>query len=183
QLRILKFLAPRVEEPALRAGWRAVGERLLIDPAVDEGREVVARRPGARGEFLAEQIIPGGKRLESGLPVAIKFVAQDIEIILPAADRKLRAPPILHALVFDEPPRLEAADLVRAGAERRIEGRFVEFAGGVIGAGEDRQAGDEQGNVARTTRRKAGHDHGIAFRLGAEKIAHELLDQWMPLRL
>ena len=57
--RSLNLLAPRVDEPALRAGRRIVGQHLALDAAVADGREIVARRPDARGEFLAEQIVLG----------------------------------------------------------------------------------------------------------------------------
>ena len=59
QLRVLELLAPRVDEPALRAGRRVVGQHVALDAAVLDRREIVARRPDARGEFLAEQIVLG----------------------------------------------------------------------------------------------------------------------------
>ena len=69
------FWPPRVDEPALRAGRRVVRQHVALDAAVLERRKIVARRPGARGEFLAEQIILGGEAFEADVAVAIVFVA------------------------------------------------------------------------------------------------------------
>ena len=56
--RILELVAAGVDEPALRARRRLIGQRLALDAAVLDGGEIVARRPDPRGEFLAEQIVP-----------------------------------------------------------------------------------------------------------------------------
>ncbi len=95
QLAVLELLPPRIEEPALRAGRRVVGQHLALDPAVADSGEIVARRPDARGEFLAEQIVLAGEALEGDVAVAVKFVAQDVEIVLAArrpADRRPTSP-------------------------------------------------------------------------------------------
>ena len=120
------FVAPRVDEPALRARRRVVGQHVALDAAVLDRREIVARRPGARGELLAEQIALGGEAFEADLAVAIVLEAHDVEIVLAARDRQIGAPPVLDALVFDEAAGLEASDLVGARAERRVERRFIE---------------------------------------------------------
>ena len=148
QAAVLELVAPRVDEPALRAGRRIVGQHVALDAAVLEGRKIVARRPGARGELLAEQIVLGGEAFEADVAVAVIFVTHRVEIVLSARHRQIGAPPVLHALEFDETADLEAADLVGAAAERNIQRRLVERLLGVIGAREDRQAGDEQRHVA-----------------------------------
>ena len=102
------------------------GSIVALDAAVLDRREIVARRPDARGELLAEQIALGGEAFEADVAVAIEFVAHDVEIVLPARDRQVGAPPVLDALVFDVAAGLEAADLVGAGAERRLERGLVE---------------------------------------------------------
>ena len=135
------------------------GMHVALDAAVLDRREIVARRPDARGELLAEQIALGGEAFEADVAVAIIFVAHGVEVVLAARHRQIGAPPVRHALVFDVAAGLEAADLVGAAAERNVERRFVERPLAVIGAREDRQPGDEQRHVARALRRKA-HDHG-----------------------
>src|SRR5450759_45554 len=73
QAAVLELRAPHVDEPALRAGWRIVGQHGALDAAVLEGGKIVARRPGARGELLAEQIALGGEAFEADLAVAVVF--------------------------------------------------------------------------------------------------------------
>ena len=73
---VLELLAPRVEEPALRAGRRIVGQHVVLDAAVADRREIVARRPDARGELLAEQVVAAGEAFEGDVAVAIELVAQ-----------------------------------------------------------------------------------------------------------
>ena len=136
---VLELVAPRIDEPALRARRRVVGQHVAFDAAVLEGGKIVARRPGARGEFLAEQIVFGGEAFEADFAVAIIFEAHHVEIVLPARNRQIGAPPILHPLEFDEMPDLEAADLVGAAAERNIERRLIERLLRIIGARENRQ--------------------------------------------
>ena len=54
-------------QPALRAGGAFVGDDSPLDASVLERREIVARRPDARGELLAEQIVLAGEALEARL--------------------------------------------------------------------------------------------------------------------
>ena len=159
QAAVLEFLAPHIDEPALRAGRRIVRQDVALDAAVLEGREIVARRPGARGELLAEQIVLGGEADEGDLAVAVIFVAHRVEIALPDRHRQTGAPPVLHPLELDEMPDVEAADLVGAAAERNIERRLIERLLRIIGLGEDRQPGDKQRHVAAAFGGKARH-HG-----------------------
>ena len=180
---VLELVAPRVDEPALRAGGRVVGEHLALDAAVADGGEFVTCRPHPRGEFLAEQIVLGGEALEGDLAVAIEFEAHDVEIVEPDAHRQLRPPPVLHPLVFDVAPGFEAPDPIGPRAERNIEIRFVERMARIIGAREDRQAGGEQRHVARAPRRKADHHGGVVGRFHARKILQALVDDGVALLL
>src|SRR4029450_10490451 len=111
---VFKFLAPRIDKPSLGTRRRIVGQHVALDASVLEGRKVIARRPETRREFLAEEIIPACKALEPDFPVTVILEPQHIEIILPARNRKFRAPPILHPLKLDEMTDLELSDLVRS---------------------------------------------------------------------
>ena len=111
-----------------------IGDHFALDALVLDGWEIVARCPDSRGELLAEQIIPSGETFKRDVAVAIVFEAHGVEIVLAARDRKLGAPPILLPLVLDVTPGLEAADLVRPAAERRVERRLVERLLAVVGA-------------------------------------------------
>src|SRR6185312_7785263 len=146
------------------------------DAAVVEGREIVTRRPGARGELLAEQVIASREALEADVAVAVVFVADDVEIIEAAHDWKTRAPPVLDALELDEAAGVEAADLVDAAAERRFERGLVELVLAVIGLREDRQAGDEQRHVAAALFGKAHRDGVLGRSLRAFAVAQKLRD-------
>src|SRR5690606_15703927 len=125
QARIPELVAPRIDEPALRPGRGLVRQDLALDAAVADGGEIVAGRPDARREFLAEEVAAARETLEGDVPVAEIFVAHRVEIVLSAGDRQRRAPPVLHPLVFDVASGLEAADLVRTRAERNVERGFV----------------------------------------------------------
>src|SRR6516162_10760091 len=106
---VLELVAAGVEEPALRARRRIVRQGVALNTAVANRRKVVARRPDARGELLAEEIALAGETLEGDIAVAIEFVAHDVEIVLPALRWQLGAPPILDPFVFDEAPGIEAS--------------------------------------------------------------------------
>ena len=176
QPRIGEFSAPRVDEPTLRAGRRVVGQGVAFDAAGLHGRKIVTGRPGARGELLAEQIALGGEALEADLAVAIIFVAHNVEIVLSAADRQIGAPKILDALIGDEAARFEAADAVRARAERHLERRLIERLCRIIGAGKNRQGGDEQRHVARPFRReRQGHRRVVVGFCGKPKKLLEII--------
>src|SRR5437868_10739967 len=72
---ILEFIAASVDEPALRARWRLVGQCLELDATILDSRKIITRRPDPRRELLAEHIALGGKPLERDVAVAIEFVA------------------------------------------------------------------------------------------------------------
>ena len=79
-----------------------VRQRLLLDPAFADRREVVARRPDARGEFLLEIDLAGLEGLEGHLPVAVIFEADVVEIIDADIHRQILAPIIGDAIELDE---------------------------------------------------------------------------------
>src|SRR5262249_13956426 len=126
-------------EPALRARRRIVGDFVALDSALADRRKVVARCPDARGKFLAEEITLAGEAFEGDIAVAIKFVADDVEVVLSAPGREIGAPPIFHPFVFDVAAGVETPDLVGAAAERRLEGGLVECMLGVVFARKNRQ--------------------------------------------
>src|SRR5262245_41057759 len=84
---VLELFPPGIEEPALRARRRIVGDDVTLHAPLADRREVVARCPGARGEFLPEQIASGSKSLEGNFAIAVIFIAYAVEIVLPAPDR------------------------------------------------------------------------------------------------
>src|SRR5262249_3771223 len=75
QALILEFCSSRVKEPALRARRRIIADDLTLDVPLADRREVVARCPRARGEFLPEQIAFSGEPLEGNFAIAIIFIA------------------------------------------------------------------------------------------------------------
>src|SRR5262245_52490139 len=141
QALVLEFLPPRVEEPTLRTRRRIVGDDVALDIPLADRRKVVARRPGARGEFLPEQIASSGEPLEGNFAIAVIFIAQDIEIVLPARDRQIYAPPVFYSLVLNMAASFEASDLVGTAAERDLERRLIEPTLRVIIARKNRQRG------------------------------------------
>src|SRR5262247_628336 len=126
QTLILQFFPSRIEEPTLRARRGIVWNDIALDAPIANRREVVARCPGARGELLPEQITSGSEPLEGNFAIAVIFVAQDIEIVLPACDRQVGTPPGFHSLVLDMAAGLETTDPVRTAAERHLERRLLE---------------------------------------------------------
>src|SRR5262249_50806060 len=135
---IAELDAAQIDEPALRARGRVVGQLLAPDAAVLERGKVVARRPDARRQLLAIKIALAGKTLEGDVAIAIIFVAHGVEVEAAAADRQVGAPPILDAIILDVAVDLKPADLVGPRTQRRIEARFVERACRVKGPREDR---------------------------------------------
>ena len=73
--------------------------RISLDAAILDGREIIPRRPDARGELLAEQVVLRGKALEGNVPVPIEFVAHGVEIVAASADRQIGCPPILDPFI------------------------------------------------------------------------------------
>src|SRR6202022_1001469 len=131
--RILEFVAPGVEEPALRARWRIVRKQFALDAAVHQRRKIVARVPYPRGELLAKQVIAAGEAFEGDIAVAVEIEPQSIEIVAASIDGKISAPPIPDALKLDETIDLEFRHFVGPGSQRNIERRFIERMGRVIG--------------------------------------------------
>src|SRR5947208_14660685 len=89
QTLVLESFPSGIEEPTLRARGRIIGDYVALDAPLADRRQVVAGCPGARGEFLPEQIAFGGEPLEGNFAIAVIFIAHDIEIILPACDRQV----------------------------------------------------------------------------------------------
>src|SRR5215475_4366108 len=183
QTLILQFFPSRIEEPTLRARRGIVWNDIALDAPLANRREVVARCPGARGEFLPEQIASGSKSLEGNFTIAVIFVAQDIEIVLPTPDRQVGTPPVFHSLVFDVAPGLETSDLVRAAAERYLERGLVEPTGSIIAAREDRERSHEQRHVASSMGRETYHHGRVIGRFRVDEVAQQLLGDRVALVL
>ena len=180
---VLELVAPGIEEPALGARWRLVLDDVALDAPIAERRKIVARGPDAGGEFLAEKVALAGEAFEGDVAIAVKLVAHDIEIVVPARDRQVGAPPVLDPLVFDVAAGLEAPDLVGAAAERHVERGLVERAARIVGTREYRQRCHEQRHVAPTVGHEA-HDHGgVIDSLSAGEVAQHLLSNRVPLLL
>ncbi len=180
---VLEDVPPSIEEPALRSRRRIVRNHVTFDATVANRRKIVARRPDARGELLLEQVALGGETLERHVAIAVVFVADDVEIVLPARYRQVAAPPILDPLVFDIAPGLEAPDLVGAAAQRHVQRRLVEGTAAVVGARKNRQRGHEQRDITRALRGKA-HDHrSVIGRLRADEIPQQLVGDRVTLLL
>ena len=87
------------------------------------------------------------KASKADFAVAVKFVADEVEIVLAARDRQIFAPPVLDPFEFDIASLLERADAVGTRAERRLERGLVERPRRVISFREDRQRCREQRHV------------------------------------
>ena len=160
------------------------GRTSLLDAAVLDRREIVARRPDARGELLAEQIVAAGESFEGDVAVAIEFVADDVEIVRARRDTGRSAPhQSLTRSYSMKRPASNLPDLVGAGAERRLQRGLVERALRIIGAREDRQRRHEQRHVAAAPLREPHHHGRVVGRLDAGHVAHELGDDRMALLL
>src|SRR5262249_59051966 len=127
---------------------------VALDAALAERGKIVARRPDARGKFLAEEIALAGEAFEGDIAVAIEFVADDVEIVLAAPRREIGAPPIFDPFIFDVAAGVETPHLVGAAAERRLERGLVEGMLGVVFARKNRQRGREKRNVTREVGRQ-----------------------------
>src|SRR5262249_47493590 len=181
QTLILQFFPSRIEKPTLRARRGIVWNNIALDAPLADRREVVARRPGARGEFLPEQIASGSKSLEGNFAIAVIFVAHNVKIVLPAPDRQLGTPPVFHSLVLDMAPGLETSDLIRAATERYFERGFVEPAGSIIAAREDREHSHEQRHVASSMGRETYRHGRVIGRFRPDEVAQQLLGDRMAL--
>src|SRR5258708_36301682 len=79
---VLEFFASRVEEPALRARGCIVGDDVALDASFADSRKVVARCPGARGEFLPEPVASCGENLAVNFAIDDIYLSVDIKILL-----------------------------------------------------------------------------------------------------
>src|SRR6516225_11857544 len=96
---VLQFFPSRIEEPSLRARRRIIRDHVLLHATVANCGKVVAGGPNPRCKLLAEQIASPRESSESNVAVTIIFIAYQIEVVLPARDRQIRAPPILDPFV------------------------------------------------------------------------------------
>ena len=80
-----------MNQPCAPEGVSSGSTSRLTRPSRIAGK-IVARRPDARGELLAEQIALGGEAFEADVAVAVVFEAHDVEIVLAADDRQIRRP-------------------------------------------------------------------------------------------
>src|SRR5262249_3855995 len=183
QTLILQFFPSRIKKPTLRARRGIVWNNIALDVPLADRREVVACRPGARGEFRPESIAFGSKSLEGNFAIAVIFVAHDVKIVQPAPDRQVGPPPVFHSLVLNVTARLETSDFVRAAAERYLERGFVEPTGSIIAAREDRERSHEQRHVASSMGRETYHHGRVIGRFRADKVAQQLLGDRMSLVL
>src|SRR4029453_178122 len=175
QTLVLEFFPSGIEEPTLRARGRIIGDYVALDAPLADRRQVVAGCPGARGEFLPEQIAFGGEPLEGNFAIAVIFIAQDIEIVLATRDRQVGAPPVFHSLVLDMAAELETSDLIRPAAERYFERSLLERTLRVIGTRKNRQRSHEQRHVAPPLGGKMRYHGRIIGRLRADEVAQQLL--------
>ena len=180
---IPELVPPGIEQPALRAGGPLVGNDLPLDASVAKRGEIVARRPDARGELFAEQIVAAGEGLEAGLAVTVVFVPQHIEIVQAAANRKLFAPPVLHALELDVTALLETRNAIGPGAQRRFQRGLVERPRRIVLLGKDRHRRRERRHVEAARRLEAQLDRPLVLGGGLGEIAEHGRVRRMPLAL
>src|SRR5262245_29938903 len=183
QTLILEFFPSRIEEPTLRARRCIVWNNIALDAPLADRRQVIARCPGARGEFLSEQIASGSEYLEGNFAIAVIFIAHNVEIVQPACDGQIGPPPVFHSLVLNMTARLETSDLVRAATQRYLERGFVEPTGSIIAAREDRERSHEQRHVASSMGRETYHHGRVIGRFRADEVAQQLLGDRMALFL
>src|SRR5262249_37781125 len=179
----LSFSRRVLEEPTLRARGGIVWNNIALDVPLADRREVVACRPSPRRKLFPEQIASGSEPLEGNFAIAVVFVAQDIEIVLPACHRQVGTPPVFHSLVLDMASGLETSDLIRAAAERHLQRRLIEWTLRVIVAGKNRQRRREQWDITCPVRREMRHHVRIISRFRADEVAQQLLGDRVALLL
>ena len=84
------------------------------------------------------------KASKSGLPVAIKFDPDAVEIEKATIDRQVAAPIVVDPHIFDRLSGRHVADLVRTRAERWRQKRGLERVRFIVGFGDDGKFGDGQ---------------------------------------
>ena len=172
----MEFLAPEVEEEALRAGRRFVGQIGPHNLALLQGRKIIGGGPVARGIFLAEIDDAGFQSFQSRVTVAEILEADLIEIIAALVDGQILRPVIGAALIGHIFAGLEGFYFVGAGAQGWLERRFREVHLRVIGFGKDRQFGDGQRQVAGALALEAVAHLSLAQHLAGFDIADGDLD-------
>ena len=125
---VLKLLAAQVEHKSLHRRDALYRDRLLLDEALLQRIEIVLGRPG-RGPVLNPTIeFSGLEILKRRRAVAVIRELEGVEIVLAAHHRQILGPVVGHALVSDLAARIDGLDLVRAVAERRLDGRLTKVA-------------------------------------------------------
>ena len=147
--RVAEALAALVDRRRLHRRPLLAGKLALDHLAGGDRRKIIAGRPGARDEFLPVENVALLERLECGLPVAVEFDADAVEIVLAAVHRQVAAPIVGDALIFDRLARGDAPDVVRSRAERRVDLRAVERVGLVECLRDDRVFEDGQDGAGR----------------------------------
>jgi len=135
--RIGKFAPPGVEEPALRRRWFIVWQLELLHPSIRQCREVILRCPALGGKFLPKIEIALLEALKGRGGIAAKTEADDIEIMVADGGWQILAPIIGVPVKLDHAARIDQANLIGAGADRRRERRAVKGLAVIIGLGEN----------------------------------------------
>ena len=140
------------------------------------------RRPDRGREFFAERENTSLERLKSDFAIGKIFEADAIEIVLPDIDRQVFAPIIGDTLEDNEMTRIESADFIGTGAERRLKRRLVERILAVIGGGENRLAGDDQRRFAAGPGRNVTRTMSSASAMALTRSRKDWRDGRMALR-
>src|SRR5690606_1349438 len=120
-------------------GWPFLARKQALDDlAFPHCRKIVGGRPLARRELLSKMGIALLQRLERRLTVLIEVDGDAGEMEEATLDEQVPVPIIGYALIFDDLAWREAADPVRAGAEKRRHSRGLEVDGAEICLGDDR---------------------------------------------
>ncbi len=153
--RILELRAPDIEGERLHARDAAHGQRILLDVALADRIEVIARGPELGARLAPEIEMADLECLEGGHPVAIVGVADLVEVPLTLADGQILGPPVLDALVGNAAAGIHLLDAVGSRAQRNLERRLGKIARLAVGAGglpemlgQDRQLADDHRQLA-----------------------------------
>jgi hypothetical protein len=116
-------------------------------------REIISGRPVLGGRLFAIIDAAFLEGFELRLAVAEKFDADTVEMVQAFLHRQVFRPIVCDALIFDELPGGEIADLVSAGAQNRLHGRGFKIA------------------ILEPAFRQDGHLHGIEKGIGSAPLA------------
>ncbi len=125
---VLEQRPAQVEHQALEAGRVRVGKALLAQPAIAQGRRVVAAAPGLDAGLDIDVGLPGLERLQGHAAVAVVVETDPLEVVQATPDRQVASPPVGVAPVAHRTPRLGLLQPVRSAAQRRLHAAAVEVA-------------------------------------------------------